>query len=247
MQKHLVPQGRVNLSVTGQRGRSHKNIVIPEGVPIVRASALDSYQSVVNDPQLSGKTKGMIVAVTAKEDGDRAGLYIATGPEDSDPWVQISTIASAAADEFAVEEIDDAVDVELDDVFNMYFELTETASKIQTKVIQTPVRTLDGSYAYRCRLTTVFQARVKSTTTLKPDTLFTMKLLNTTGGDETHNIIDHAVFQPFVTSGVCFGAVETYSATTNNIPVRLHASEGNTGNYTFSFVLEWTSTYDLLE
>lgn len=247
MERHQLQPNAVSLHVTGQRGRSHKAEVVPEGVPIVSYADLTNPQSLINDHQHSGKRKGCLVAVIAPEAGDKGGLYVATGNLDSDSWVQVSTISTAAADEFAVEEIDDAVDVELDQVFNMYFELTETASKIATKVIQTPVRTLDGSYAYRCRLTTVFQARVKSSTTLKPDTLFTMKLLNTTGGDDTHNIIDHAVFQPFVTNGVCFGAVETASATTNNIPVRLHASEGNTGTYTFSFVLEWTSTYDLLE
>lgn len=247
MERHQLPPNNVSLHVTGQRGRNHHNSVIPEGVPIVSYTDLNNPRSFINDPQCSGKRKGCLVAVIAPEAGDKGGLYVSTGSLDSDRWVQVSTISTAAADEFAVEEIDDAVDVELDELFNMYFDLTETASKIATKVIQTPVRTLDGSYAYRCRLTTVFQARVKSNMTLKPDTLFTMKLLNTTGGDETHNIIDHAVFQPFVTNGVCFGAVETYSATTNNIPVRLHVSEGNSGVYTFSFVLEWTSTYDLLE
>ena len=247
MERHALPERHNPLHVTGQRQRNHKSIVIPEGVPIVRTAQLLTHNSSINDCQLSGKRKGMIVAVTDPQETTKRGLWIATGPEDSDPWEQISTAATAAHDEFVVEEIDDAVDVELDELFYMYFELTETASRISTKVIQTPVMTLDGSYAYRCRLTTVFQARVKGGQTLKPDTLFTMKLLNTTGGDGTHNIIDHAVFQPFVTTGVCFGAVETYSATTNNIPVRLHASEGNTGNYTFSFVLEWTSTYDLLE
>lgn len=247
MLRHNVPQGRISLPVTGQRGKNHYNVVIPEGVPIVRASALSDYRSTINDAQLSGKREGMLVAVVDPLDGDKAGLYIATGSNDSDPWTQLSVIASAAADEFAVEEIDDAVDVETDQMFDMYFTLAETSEKIQTKVIQTPVRTLDGSYAYRCRLTTVFQANVKPDMTLPADMLFTLKLLNTTGGPDQHNIIDHAVFQPFVTTGLAFGSVETRTAATNNIPVRLHTAEGNKGIYTFSFVFEWTSTYDLLE
>lgn len=247
MQRHQI-NGRHNpLHVTGQRSRSHKSIAIPEGVPIVRASVLTSPTSYINDPHLSGKREGMMVAVLSPEDGDKAGLYIATGDTDSDKWVQVSTIASAAADEFAVEEIDDAVDIELDQLFEMYFQVTETAEKIPTKVIQTPVRTLDGSYSYRCRLTTTFQATWKQDQPQKNDLTFTMKLLNTTGGPEQHNIIDHAVFQPFVTNGLVVGAIETHTATTNNIPVRLHITEGSTGSYTFSFAFEWTSDFDLLE
>lgn len=247
MPRHNVPQGRTSLPVTGQRGKNHYNVVIPEGVPIVRASALSDYRSTINDAQLSGKREGMLVAVVDPLDGDKAGLYIATGPNDSDGWTQLSTAAFAAADEYAVEEIDDAVDIELDQIFNMYFQLTETAEKIQTKVIQTPVRTLDGSYSYRCRFTTTFQATWKSEQPLKNDLTFTMKLLNTTGGPDQHNIIDHATFQPFVTNGLVVGAVETHTATTANIPVRIHITEGSSGSYTFSFVFEWTTDFDLME
>lgn len=248
MQRHqLPPMIGSRLHVTGQRGKSHASVVIPEGVPIVRASLLTNPNSSINDGQLSGKNKGMIVAVLDKEDGDKAGLYVATGSNDSDPWVQVSTIATAAADEFASEEIDDAVDIELDSVFNMYFQLTETSEKIQTKVIQTPVRTLDGSYSYRCRFTTTFQATWKKDVPQKSDIVFTMKLLNTTGGPDQHNIIDHASFSPFVVTGLTIGAVETHTATTNNIPVRMHITEGSAGAYTFSFVFEWTSNFDLLE
>ena len=247
MLRHNVPQGRISLPVTGQRGKNHYSVVIPEGVPVVRASALSDYRSTINDAQLSGKREGMLVAVVDPLDGDKAGLYIATGSNDSDPWTQLSTAAFAAADEFAVEEIDDTVDVEMGQMFNMYFELTETAQKIQTKVIQTPVRTLDGSYSYRCRLTTTFQANVKQDQNPPTDFTFDLKLLNTTGGPDQHNIIDHATFQPFVTNGVVFGSVEVDSARTNNIPVRMHLGEANTGSYTFSFAFEWTSDYDLRE
>lgn len=247
MGRHALPQRHIPLAVTGQRQRNHKSIIIPEGVPIVRASALLDYRSTINDAQLSGKREGMLVAVVDTEDGDKAGLYIANGSNDSDGWTQVSTVASAAADEYAVEEIDDAVDVELDSIFSMYFQLTETAEKIQTKVIQTPVRTLDGSYSYRCRFTTTFQANWKSGQPFKNDITFTMKLLNTTGGPDQHNIIDHATFQPFVTTGLVVGAVETHTATTSNIPVRIHITEGSSGAYTFSFVFEWTSDFDLME
>lgn len=248
MERHkLPPMNGTRLHVTGQRGKSHANIVVPEGVPIVRYPMLTDYRSYINDPHLSGKREGMLVAVTSELDGDKGGLYISTGDKDSDPWLQVSTIATAAADEYAVEEIDDAVDVEFDEIFDMYFQLTETAEKIQTKVIQTPVRTLDGSYSYRCRFTTTFQARWKQEQSQKQEVLFTMKLLNTTGSAEQHNIIDHAVFQPFITSGIVFGSVETHTAHTNNIPVRIHIQEGSTGTYTFSFVFEWTSDFDLLK
>lgn len=247
MERHALPERHNPLLVTGQRHRNHKSVVIPEGVPIVRTTQLFLHNSTINDCQLSGKREGMIVAVTDKEEGTRCGLWIATGPEDSDPWLQISTAAQSAYDEFAVEEIDDAVDIELDEAFRLKFNLTETASKIATKVIQTPVRTLTGEYAYRCRLTTTFQAVKRNGQNMPTEVTFTMKLLNTTGGPGQYNIIDHAIFQPFVNSGMAVGSVEVDSATTNNIPVRIHLSEGATGQITFSFVFEWTSTFDLLE
>lgn len=133
MLRHNTPQGRISLPVTGQRGKNHYNVVIPEGVPIVRASALSDYRSTINDAQLSGKREGMLVAVVDPLDGDKAGLYIATGSNDSDPWTQLSTVASAAAEEYAVEEIDDAVDVETDEMFDMYFTLAETSERFKLR------------------------------------------------------------------------------------------------------------------
>lgn len=75
MLRHNVPQGRISLPVTGQRGKNHYNVVIPEGVPIVRASALSDYRSTINDAQLSGKREGMLVAVVDPLDGIRQ-VYI---------------------------------------------------------------------------------------------------------------------------------------------------------------------------
>lgn len=247
MKRHVLPQMHCPLAVTGQRQRNHKSIVIPEGVPIVRTSQLTRHTSSINDSQLSGKREGMIVAVTAPDEGTKRGLWLSTGSNDSDKWIQISTAADSAYEEFAAEEIDDAVDVELGSLFYEKFNLAETSQKIQTKVIQTPVRTLDGSFAYRCRLTTYFMATPKQDVSIPTEVMFSMKLLNTTGGVDQHNIIDHAVFQPFVTIGMVLGAVEVHSATTNSIPVRMHFAEGSSGAITFQFVFEWTSTYDLLE
>ncbi|AAP48784.1 hypothetical protein SP6_45 [Salmonella phage SP6] len=55
------------------------------------------------------------------------------------------------------------------------------------------------------------------------------------------------MFKHFVTNGLVVGAIETHTATTNNIHVRMHITEGSTGAYTFSFSFEWTSDFDLLE
>ncbi len=75
----------------------------------------------------------------------------------------------------------------------------------------------------------------------------TRQVYISTGGPDKHNIIDHAVFKHFVTNGLVVGAIETHTATTNNIHVRMHITEGSTGAYTFSFSFEWTSDFDLLE
>lgn len=71
------------LSVTGQRGKSHRNTVIQPTHPIVTLEQLNDVNSDINQRELSGKQLGSCVLV---EDGEDWVVYMATGSSRTDPW-----------------------------------------------------------------------------------------------------------------------------------------------------------------
>lgn len=230
------------LNVTGQRHKNRVGLILPEGFPVVRHEELFTHNSVVNQASLSGKGDGRVALVL---EGANAGLYVAAGSDPNSGWVRISTVGSVAEDEFAVHEIDDMVDIQWDENFSQFFNVLEVGKRIPTKVVQTPVKLVDGSYAYRCRFTTTVHARPRQGDGSVPATLEMSFRLTGTTGDGTHNIIDNAVFQAFVDQGITAGNIDLSDATTNKVRVHLHTAGDWSGDFTFNISCEWTTTYNL--
>ena len=105
---------------------------------------------------------------------------------------------------------------------------------------------LDGSYAYRCRMTFDFNCTRLSSST-DTEISFTLNLVGETGLSGQYYPVDHATFTAWVNTGVVFGHIDSKTATTNNVPVRIHIAEGTGSSFNFSFSLEWTSTDQIAE
>lgn len=229
------------LGITGQRQKNKLATVAIETLPTVSASEILKPGSLINRRDLSGKNEGAMVLVT---DGPNKGIYVALDDKRDGHWMYlhgVSTEGEVGRD--TVREIDDMVDVELNG-FDTHFTLAD--ARIDTKVIETPVLLLDGTYAYRCRMTFDFNCTRKEPLS-DTEVNFTMNLVGETGIAEQYYPVDHATFTAWVNSGVVFGHIDSKSATTNNIPVRVHIAEGSGTSFNFSFSLEWTSTDQIAE
>lgn len=230
------------LGITGQRQKNKLATVAIETLPTVSASEILKPGSLINRRDLSGKNEGAMVLVT---DGPNKGIYVALDDKRDGHWMYlhgVSTEGEVGRD--TVREIDDMVDVELEGGFENHFTVAD--ARIDTKVIETPVLLLDGTYAYRCRMTFDFNCTRKDTSN-DTEVNFTMNLVGETGDSGQYLPVDHATFTAWVNSGVVLGHIDSKTATTNNIPVRLHITEGAGRSFNFSFSLEWTSTEQIQE
>lgn len=231
------------LGVTGQRPKHKESCTTQELMPIFTMEELKDPTSMANQSHLSGKADGAVVAVL---EGKEAGIYMASGSEPDSRWVQLSTLGDAAEEEFVVKSFDDMVDFEMGVIFNQYFQVTGGQDRIPSQVIQTPVKLVDGSWVFHCRLVSTFEVTPKAEAVLKDTILFDMKLKGITDRDDQYYPIDHASFQPFAITGMAFGAVEAHNAKTNNINVRLHINSAETrGTISFNFAFEWTAPIGL--
>lgn len=230
------------LGITGQRQKNKLATVAIETLPTAPASEILKPGSFINRRDLSGKNEGAMVLVT---DGPNKGIYVALDDKRDGHWMYlhgVSTEGEVGRD--TVREIDDKVDVELTGGFETNFTLAD--ARIDTKVIETPVLLLGGTYAYRCRMTFDFNCTRKSGSSGN-ELNFTMNLVGETGDSGQYLPIDHATFTAWVDSGVVLGHIDSKTATTNNIPVRLHITEGAGNSFNFSFSLEWTSSEQIQE
>lgn len=230
------------LSVTGQRQKNKLATVAIDTLPTVTAAEVLRSDSLLNRRDLSGKTEGSMVVVL---DGPNKGIYVALDDKRDGHWMYLHGVTTEGeASRDTVREIDDMVDVELDNNFNTNFTLAD--ARIDTKVIETPVLLLDGSYAYRCRMTFDFNCTRKPGSS-GTEINFAMNLVGETGDSGQYLPVDHATFTAWVDSGVVLGHIDSKTATTNNIPVRVHVTEGAGTSFNFSFSLEWTSSEQIAE
>lgn len=230
------------LGITGQRQKNKLATVAIDTLPTVTAPEVLRADSLLNRRDLSGKTEGAMVVVL---EGPNKGLYVALDDKRDGHWMYLHGVTTEGeASRDTVREIDDMVDVELTGDFDTHFTLAD--ARIDTKVIETPVLLLDGSYAYRCRMTFDFNCTRKSTSS-GTELSFTMNLVGETGDSGQYLPVDHATFTAWVNSGVVLGHIDSKTATTNNIPVRVHVTEGAGTSFNFSFSLEWTSSEMIAE
>lgn len=230
------------LSVTGQRQKNKIATVAIDTLPTVTSAEVLRSDSLLNRRDLSGKTEGAMVVVL---DGPNKGIYVALDDKRDGHWMYVHGVTTEGeASRDTVREIDDMVDVELDTNFNNNFTLAD--ARIDTKVIETPVLLLDGSYAYRCRMTFDFNCTRKDES-VGTEINFSMNLVGETGDSGQYLPVDHATLTAWVDSGVVLGHIDSKTATTNNIPVRIHVTEGAGKSFNFSFSLEWTSTEQISE
>lgn len=230
------------LGITGQRQKNKLATVAIETLPTVPASEILKPGALINRRDLSGKNEGAMVLVT---DGPNKGIYVALDDKRDGHWMYlhgVSTEGEVGRD--TVREIDDMVDVELGGGFWDNFTLAD--ARIDTKVIETPVLLLDGTYAYRCRMTFDFNC-TRKTESSGNELNFTINLVGETGDSGQYLPVDHATFTAWVDSGVVLGHIDSKTATTNNIPVRVHITEGAGRSFNFSFSLEWTSSEQIQE
>ena len=228
------------LSVTGQRQKNKLSTVAIDTLQTVSAAEVLRSDSLLNRRDLSGKTEGSMVVVL---DGPNKGIYVALDDKRDGHWMYLHGVTTEGeASRDTVRELDDMVDVELGGGFKTNFDLAD--ARIDTKVIETPVLLLDGTYGYRCRMTFDFNCTRK---TSADEINFTMNLVGETGIAEQYYPVDHATFTAWVDTGVVFGHIDSKSATTNNIPVRVHIAEGSGNSFNFSFSLEWMSTDQIAE
>ena len=230
------------LSVTGQRQKNKIATVAIDTLPTVTSAEVLRSDSLLNRRDLSGKTEGAMVVVL---DGPNKGIYVALDDKRDGHWMYVHGVTTEGeASRDTVREIDDMVDVELDTNFNNNFTLAD--ARIDTKGIETPVLLLDGSYAYRCRMTFDFNCTRKDES-VGTEINFSMNLVGETGDSGQSLPVDHATLTAWVDSGVVLGHIDSKTATTNNIPVRIHVTEGAGKSFNFSFSLEWTSTEQISE
>lgn len=230
------------LSVTGQRQKNKLATVAIDTLPTVAAAEVLRSDSLLNRRDLSGKTEGSMVVVL---EGPNKGIYVALDDKRDGHWMYLHGVTTEGeASRDTVRELDDMVGVELGGGFTTHFTLAD--ARIDTKVIETPVLLLDGTYGYRCRMTFDFNCTRKEPLS-DTEVNFTMNLVGETGIAEQYYPVDHATFTAWVDSGVVFGHIDYKSATTNNIPVRVHIAEGSGTSFNFSFSLEWTSTDQIAE
>lgn len=229
------------LGITGQRQKNKLATVAIDTLPTVTAPEVLRADSLLNRRDLSGKTEGAMVVVL---EGPNKGLYVALDDKRDGHWMYLHGVTTEGeASRDTVREID-MVDVELGGAFYSHFSLAD--ARIDTKVIETPVLLLDGTYAYRCRMTFDFNCTRLSSST-DTEISFTLNLVGETGLAGQYYPVDHATFTAWVNSGVVFGHIDSKSATTNNVPVRIHIAEGTGTSFNFSFSLEWTSTEQISE
>lgn len=230
------------LGITGQRQKNKLATVAIDTLPTVTAPEVLRADSLLNRRDLSGKTEGAMVVVL---EGPNKGLYVALDDKRDGHWMYLHGVTTEGeASRDTVREIDDMVDVELGGAFYSHFSLAD--ARIDTKVIETPVLLLDGTYAYRCRMTFDFNCTRLSSSS-DTEISFTLNLVGETGLAGQYYPVDHATFTAWVNSGVVFGHIDSKSATTNNVPVRIHIAEGTGTSFNFSFSLEWTSTEQISE
>lgn len=230
------------LGITGQRQKNKLATVAIDTLPTVTAPEVLRADSLLNRRDLSGKTEGAMVVVL---EGPNKGLYVALDDKRDGHWMYLHGVTTEGeASRDTVREIDDMVDVELGGGFETHFTLAD--ARIDTKVIETPVLLLDGSYAYRCRMTFDFNCTRKDSSS-GTELSFTMNLVGEMGDSGQYLPVDHATFTAWVNSGVVLGHIDSKTATTNNIPVRIHVTEGAGKSFNFSFSLEWTSSEMIAE
>ncbi len=231
----------MSLGVTGQRPKNQRSLVVPHPVPVVGDASLAFPHSALNRKELSGKGEGSIVAVL---DGHEKGLYVALDDKQEGKWMYIPGQAEGDVGKGIPREILDMVDVEFD-AFDLMLELTE--QRIDTRVIETPVRLMDGSYGYRCRMTFNFAFKKKAEYLAKDEFSFYMKLINAAGSTDQYHIIDHASFTGWNTGGAVIGHVDVMNAKTNKIPVMFRTTSSSVNFFRASFSLEWTSPEPIAE
>lgn len=230
----------MTLSVTGQRPKNHTSKLAPSLFPVVGDAAIASGASPLNRKELSGKQHGSIVVVT---DGHDKGLYIATGDAQDDKWIYIPGKDETEVGKGPVRELVDIVDVEFTAFENM-LELTET--RIYTRVIETPMLLMDGSYGFRCHMTFTLEFRKKEDYVSRDEFIFYMKLINATGTGESYYIVDHVACVGHHTSNAILCDVDVANAKTNSIPVIFRTSDG-ANHYSVNFAVEWTATEPIAE
>lgn len=129
------------LSITGQRGISHKNTVIQPIHPIVTLEQLNDVSSDINQRELSGKQVGSCVLT---KDGDDWVVYMATGWEKEAKWVPTGKVAEETAPVEPVEEIvckSNYLKIE-----PIPATLAIVASGVNSVLLQTPIK--DGTNKY---------------------------------------------------------------------------------------------------
>nr|DAP74231.1 MAG TPA: hypothetical protein [Caudoviricetes sp.] len=228
------------LGVTGQRNKDRAGVVTPDPLPIVAAWDILHYESTLNNSEISGKREGSMVVVV---EGDNKGIYVATGSGRADKWIYLHGVTEDDVSRDTVRELDDMVDVEFEG-FDTMLQITE--ERITTKVIETPVLLLDGSYGYRCRMTFHFNFKKKSGHESSDSFPFAIKLINATGSEGTYYIVDHGTFTGWNTGGAVIGHIDLDTAKTNYIPVMIKTT-GSTNFYHAAFSLEWTATESIAE
>ena len=230
----------MTLSVTGQRPKNHTSKLAPSLFPVVGDAAIAFEGSSLNRKELSGKQHGSIVVVT---DGHDKGLYIATGDAQGDKWIYIPGKDETEVGKGPVRELVDIVDVEFAAFDNM-LELTE--SRIDTRVIETPMLLMDGSYGFRCHMTFTLEFRKKEQYLDRNEFTFLIKLVNATGSDEEYYIVDHVASVGHNISGAVLCDVDVSNAKTNGIPVTFRTS-GSANHYVANFAVEWTAAEPIAE
>ena len=230
----------MTLNVTGQKPKSHISKLAPSLFPVVGDAAISFEGSSLNRKELSGKQHGSMVVVT---EGHDKGIYIATGDSQQDKWIYIPGKDETEVGKGPVRELVDMVDVEFAAFDNM-LELTE--SRVYTRVIETPMLLMDGSYGFRCHMTFTLEFRKKQGHEDKDQFPFLMKLINATGTEAEYYIVDHVATSGHNVGGAVLCDIDVSNAKTNGIPVIFRTS-GNTNYYVVNFAIEWTASEPIAE
>lgn len=233
----------MTLNVTGQKPKSHISKLAPSLFPVVGDAVIAFEGSSLNRKELSGKQHGSMVVVT---EGHDKGIYIATGDSQQDKWIYIPGKDETEVGKGPVRELVDMVDVEFAAFENM-LELTE--SRIDTRVIETPMLLMDGSYGFRCHMTFTLIFRKKAEYLSRDEFTFLVKLINVTGSDESYYIVDHVSSVAHNISNAVLCDVDVSNARTNGIPVTLRTagSTSDANHYVVNFAVEWTATEPIAE
>ena len=231
----------MTLGVTGQRPKNQRSVISPNLLPVVGDTAITVETSALNRKDLSGKSEGSMVVVL---DGHDKGIYVSTGDTEEAKWMHIPGVSDDELGKGPVRELLDMVDVEFEALDTM-LDLTET--RIDTRVIETPMRLMDGSYGFRCRMTFNFSFKKKEQYVSRDEFSFVMKLVNAAGSLGEYYIVDHASCIGWSIGGAVIAHVDVFSAKTNNIPVMLRTTSNTSNFYRVSFALEWTSSEPIAE